>query len=106
MGQIFGFIVISGLLVCVYELLKRDINKGKTKENKRPVEFTLTKFKETEDGGIKRLELKGKGVFHRWGAEGWEGHENLVEHTVGIIEDEFGDVHSIDPKSIKFTDKK
>lgn len=98
-------LVISTIIVVFYLILTQPTPKEKMENlnRKRPVEFT-TGFASNQN--VKESTLKTfKGVFHQWGSEGWEGHENLVQHTVGIIETEDGQIHSVDPSRIKFTDK-
>ena len=60
---------------------------------KRPCEFT--------DSNKNKL----KGLFHQWGSEAFETSENMVQHTVGLVEDENGKIHGVDPGRIKFTDR-
>ena len=72
-------------------------------KRKRPVQFT-TGNKGT-NGGCSSL-LTHNGIFHQWGSEVWKCRESgFHTHTIGIIEDESGKVHQVDPKRIKFLDK-
>jgi len=47
-----------------------------------------------------------KALFHKWGTEIIsKGIDGVISGTVGIVEDENGQIHTVNPEYIKFTDK-
>lgn len=42
------------------------------------------------------------GLFHQWGLESEEHEQNYGIYTVGIIEDETGQIHSVTANRIQF----
>lgn len=71
-------------------------------KRKRPVEFTTGHAQTRIEA--EQLE-KHKGLFHQWGVESEEHETNFGVWTVGIIEDENGQVHNVPPHRIKFLDR-
>lgn len=53
-----------------------------------------------------RESLVFSGLFHEWGKEIVEYTDSSETFTVGIIEDESGQIFTVNPNCIKFTDKK
>ena len=57
------------------------------------------------------MQKEFKGLFHQWANESQVINENgqkkihSVSNTVGIVEDENGQIHMIKPEDIIFTDK-
>lgn len=65
-----------------------------------------------DNGGCNALVRDGfNGLFHKWGSESHVIHENgqkkihSVANTLGIVEDENGQIHMIPPEDIIFTDR-
>lgn len=51
-------------------------------------------------------DLEFKGLFHQWGEEA--EHDNINgfgNFTIGIVEDENGQIHTVNPNHIQFTDR-
>lgn len=80
-------------------------------KRKRPVEF-ISKRELKSPEARKHLpreqwwkETKKKGIFHCWGSEIEEDEHNIGTLSIGIIEDEEGQIHTPIPSFIKFLDK-
>jgi len=70
-------------------------------------ELRKVEFKHSMDGGYSYQTYKG--YFHIWGLESIEtmidgGNDYVSNYTVGIIEEEDGNISSVSPKLIKFLD--
>jgi len=74
------------------------------KKRKRPCEVDSRRL---EGKGCEHLVGKYfKGIFHKWGTEIIsKGIDGVISGTVGIVEDENGQIHTVNPEYIKFTDK-
>lgn len=44
------------------------------------------------------------GLFHQWGTNIQEHENGAVQFTVGIIEDETGQIHEVIPNDVRFID--
>lgn len=103
MKTIFALSMLVILVIILIELEKREKQKMKTK--KRPCEFIVRRFDPANcQKPIKTI--KNIGLFHQFGTETSFGsnHEpSLI--TVAIVEDETGQVHTLNPNEVKFTDK-
>lgn len=70
-------------------------------KRKRPCQVKTRRY-----AGGKMEDLEFEGLFHEWGNEAEDGGEHgFGNFSVGIIEDESGQVHTVNPNHIKFTDK-
>lgn len=78
---------------------------------KRPCTFGVQKWIANDPSGEydtpgEHVWIEGDGIFHRWAddieADIKTGMSNI---TVGIVEDENGQCHTVNPNDIKFTDK-
>ncbi len=80
-------------------------------KRKRPVEFIFKRElkcpKERRHLPREKWwnETKKNGIFHCWGLETEEGENEIVNFTIGIVEDEDGQIHTPLPDFIKFLDK-
>lgn len=78
---------------------------------KRPVVFITKRYLKPieERKGLKGDDLYNvetkSGIFHQWGSEVEEGENEVASLTVGIIEDEDGQIHTPIAQWVKFTDK-
>lgn len=89
---------------------------------KRPVEFIESKKLKSPEERKKLNEAKlyyansehrdrfydvkkSKGLFHQWGLEIEEGETEISSYTIGIIEDENGQIHTPKASDVKFLDK-
>jgi hypothetical protein len=63
---------------------------------KRPCEFDVM------NGSGKRIK---DGLFHQWGVDFYETHDETFQWTIGIVEGPDGQIHKVDPGSIRFKDK-
>jgi len=74
-------------------------------KKKRPCHVKTKRFELTDE---KRgwINVEYNGLFHEWGNEAVEaGETGFGNFTIGIVEDETGQIHTINPNHIKFTDR-
>ncbi len=70
-------------------------------KRKRPCEITTKKW-----NGTKMVPSEFKGIFHEWGNEAVENNgDGFGNFTIAIVEDESGQVHTVNPNHVKFLDK-
>jgi hypothetical protein len=79
------------------------------KTRKRPCQVDTKKWipaSESPSGQSFNKDVKFKALFHEWGQEAVESNEQgFGNFTVAIVEDESGQVHTVNPNDIKFLDK-
>jgi hypothetical protein len=82
--------------------------KKEMEKRKRPCQVDTKKWVPSDESpnGIGHHEKSiFKGLFHEWGQEAVETNEQgFGNFTVGIVEDESGQVHTVNPNDIKFLD--
>lgn len=70
-------------------------------KKKRPCKVSTTRWE-----NMKVVPLEFEGLFHDWGQEAIETNEQgFGNFTVAIIEDQSGQVHTVNPNHVKFLDK-
>jgi hypothetical protein len=78
-------------------------------KRKRPCEVITTKWIEagkSPNGRPYNKKMQFNALFHEWGQEAVEDNgQGFGNFTVGIVEDEDGQVHTVNPNHIKFLDK-
>ena len=78
------------------------------KNQNRLVEFKLTRRSTPEEHAVtnnwNHSEMI-KGTFHEWGSECEEGEETVATNSIGIIEDENGQIHTPYAWNVKFLGK-
>jgi len=83
--------------------------KKEMEKRKRPCQVDTKKWipaSESPSGKSFNQDVKFKGLFHEWGQEAVEaGEQGFGNFTVAIVEDESGQVHTVNPNDIKFLDK-
>jgi len=83
--------------------------QNKMEKRKRPCQVDTKKWipaSESPSGKSFNKDVKFKGLFHDWGQEAVDGGETgFGNFTVAIVEDESGQVHTVNPNDIKFLDK-
>lgn len=71
----------------------------------REVSFTK-EVRVSGNSGSSVEQLTINGYFHTWGVDWEEFEQGIGMHTVGIIEDTEGYMHTAPPNRIMFKDKK
>lgn len=72
-------------------------------KRKRPVEVKTFVW---DNEHRMNIPLNFKGLFHEWGVESeFEDVHGFGNYTVGIVEDDFGQIFTVNPNHIQFLDR-
>lgn len=85
-------------------------NKKFKKENmekrKRPCEVNSKRYERNGGKCGIWVGVEFKGIFHEFGTESVANDEHgFTNQTIAIVEDESGQVHTVNPNHVKFLDK-
>ena len=101
-------VLIWGLIEINY-LENKKFKKELMEKRKRPCEVNTKKWissTESPSGKSFNQDVKFKGLFHEWGNEAVENSgDGFGNFTIAIVEDESGQVHTVNPNHVKFLDK-
>jgi len=89
--------LLLGGLIELNNSENKKLKKEQMGKRKRPCEVDTTIHRHNG--------IKFKGLFHEFGQEAIESETGFGNYTIAIVEDESGQVHTVNPNHVKFLDK-